>query len=205
MLVHLVIVVSTVMSTPPAFPPSAPQELRPVRCGNRNLLHCSPETAGLRDPTELHEARASVQRVPTTCMHCAHRAPIRGQVRCCSDIELASWQSRRSGCSVWGESDASWECAHSKTFAEAEAICEGAGARLCTTAELEGGCTENTGCQFDHELVWGVPTPSPPPSPPESPLGPMPVECGKTGQCTTEAPDLRDPTELHEVRACNAS
>ena len=64
----------------------------------------------------------------------------------------------RTDCSVWGESAAgSWGCSRDKTFAEAEAICQTAGARLCTVAELEGGCTAGTGCGFDWELIWAVP------------------------------------------------
>ena len=63
---------------------------------------------------------------------------------------------------MWGESDAGWQCAQGKTFAEAEAICQAAGARLCTTAELVNGCTAGTGCMFDFELVWGVSSPPPP-------------------------------------------
>ena len=48
----------------------------------------------------------------------------------------------------------SWGCSRDKTFAEAEAICQTAGARLCTVAEIENGCTAGTGCAFDHALVW---------------------------------------------------
>ena len=99
----------------------------------------------------------------------AHRAPFRGQVRCCSDVEPSpAWQSKRPGCSVWGESDAGWPCTRDKTFAEAEAICQSVGARLCTAAELVDGCTAGTGCQFDSELIWGT-TPPAPPSPPPPP------------------------------------
>ena len=98
MLVHLVMVVSTVMSTPP-LPPSAP-ELRPVRCGNSEPGYCLTETAGDRNPAELHE------------------------VRCCSDVQLPGWKPPRDDCSVWGESDAGWPCARNKTFAEAETICQ---------------------------------------------------------------------------------
>ena len=133
---------------------------------------------------------------PTTwaCMHCDHRAPIRGQVRCCSDTGLSSWpMNRRPGCSVWGESDAGWPCAWNKTFSEAEAICQAAGARLCTVAELADGCAVGTGCGFDSELVWGAgraPTQQQ-----------RPVECGRPGVCTNEAAGLRDPDELHEVHA----
>ena len=55
---------------------------------------------------------------------------------------------------MWGESDAGWECARDKTFAEADNICQSAGARLCTTAELLNRCAAGTGCEFDKELVW---------------------------------------------------
>ena len=62
-------------------------------------------------------------------------------------------------CSVWGGSN-EWRkgCTPSRnqTFAQAEAICDGADARLCTVAELEGGCTVDTGCNFNEELVWAV-------------------------------------------------
>ena len=78
---------------------------------------------------------------------------------------------------MWGASNAGWGgCTRDKTFAEAEAICQAAGARLCTVAELAGGCTAGTGCLFDFELVWGVPSPSPPPPLPPSSTPP----CGTT-------------------------
>ena len=84
--------------------------------------------------------------------------PTLGQVRCCSDVKLSlAWRPRRSGCSVWGASNAGWPCTRDKTFAEAKAICQAVGARLCTATELRSGCTAGTGCQFDFELVWGVP------------------------------------------------
>ena len=61
----------------------------------------------------------------------------------------------RTDCSVWGESAAgSWQCSRDKTFAEAEAICQAAGARLCTVTELEDGCTVGTGCGHDQQLIW---------------------------------------------------
>jgi hypothetical protein len=103
-------------------------------------------------------------------MH-AHRAPTRDQVRCCSDILLPGWVPRRTAsgalckgdvncgirtdCSAWGESSVgSWQCSRDKTFAEAKAICQAAGARLCTVAELEDGCTVGTGCGYDQQLIW---------------------------------------------------
>ena len=65
---------------------------------------------------------------------------------------------------MWGGSDEGLGCKRDQTFAQAEAICDGAGARLCTVAELEGRCTKGTCCLFDmlfdHDLIWAVPTPS---------------------------------------------
>ena len=57
---------------------------------------------------------------------------------------------------MWGGSDEGFDCARRKTFAQAEAICDGVGARLCSVAELEAGCTAGTGCHFDWDLVWGL-------------------------------------------------
>ena len=88
------------------------------------------------------------------------RVPVAAQVRCCSETKLSSTWSMNAGCSVWGGSDEGLGCKRDQTFAQAEAICDGAGARLCTVAELEGGCTSTTGCSFDHDLIWAVPTPS---------------------------------------------
>ena len=118
-------------------------------------------------------------------------------MRCCSDVQQPVQNSppwtRNAGCSVWGGSDegSNWQCSMNKTFAEAEAICRAAGARLCTTEELVDGCAAGTGCNFDFELVWGVPSP---------PVPPMPVECGRAGVCAEAAGLSRDPDELHEVR-----
>ena len=122
-------------------PSPAPQK-RPVECGKPG--HCS-EAAGLKDPNKGHE------------------------VRCCSDVQPVQkstegdpypW-ARNAGCSVWGGSDegSNWQCSKNKTFAEAEAICRAASARLCTTKELVAGCAAGTGCGYDWQLVWAVPTP----------------------------------------------
>ena len=62
---------------------------------------------------------------------------------------------------MWGGADEGFDCQHSKTFAQAEAICATAGARLCTVAELEDECTRSTGCFHDWDLVWGIPTITP--------------------------------------------
>ena len=71
---------------------------------------------------------------------------------------------------MWAESAVgSWECSLDKTFAEAEAICQTAGARLCTVAEIGDGCTAGTGCKFDLKLVWASPLPPSAPPPPPAP------------------------------------
>ena len=102
-----------------------------------------------RNPSHMH--------VLSMCLLNARPSPPRGQVRCCSNVKLSTaWGYTRSGCAVWGASNADWPCLSDKTFSQAEAICQGVGARLCTAAELVAGCTAGTGCQFDFELVWGV-------------------------------------------------
>ena len=57
---------------------------------------------------------------------------------------------------MWGGSDEGFACKESQTLAQAIAICYGASARLCTVAELEGGCAADTGCSFNDDLVWAV-------------------------------------------------
>ena len=57
---------------------------------------------------------------------------------------------------MWGGSDEGFDCQENKTFAQAEAICATAGARLCTVAELEGSCAAGSGCGFDSELIWAL-------------------------------------------------
>jgi len=95
-------------------------------------------------------------------------------VRCCADERISNTWKKRTGCSVWGESDGGFACASEKTFVEASSICELAGARLCSAAELAAGCTAGTGCNHDSDLVWSSdeePSPAPP-SPPSVPEAP---------------------------------
>ena len=40
------------------------------------------------------------------------------------------------------------------TLNEAEELCEAAGARLCTAAELNLNCAAGSGCGFDYEPIW---------------------------------------------------
>ena len=129
-------------------------------------------------------------------------------VRCCSDhpMSYASSQGWRhfEGC-PYCESDhmaiGFTECQMASSFLEAEAWCAGAGARLCTAAELDQGCCRNTDCDLDSEIVWtadvyqcptGSPTPRPTPSPTPSPTnspsrGPTwaPTVTGQTWSPTT--------------------
>lgn len=58
---------------------------------------------------------------------------------------------------MWAESDATemgGVCHRRKNLQEATTICEEAGARLCTAAELQADCTASSGCSFDGQLVW---------------------------------------------------
>ena len=133
--------------------------------------------------------------------------PLRGQVRCCStstpvqnstEGDQYPW-TKNAGCSVWGGSDegSNWHCSKNKTFAEAEAICQAANARLCTTEELVDGCTAGTGCGFDWQLVWAVPLPPPPPTSPSPPPPAFPpIPAYATTSSTASACDAGFPIPL---------
>ena len=63
------------------------------------------------------------------------------------------------GNQLWHESDSADNpgfagTCHVSSFDAAEALCESMGARLCTKAEVEGGCVAGTGCSYDDELIW---------------------------------------------------
>ncbi|MEO1268673.1 MAG: hypothetical protein AAFX99_11285, partial [Myxococcota bacterium] len=45
-------------------------------------------------------------------------------------------------------------CSGPTTYMEAEAICEGLGARLCTLEEVENDETRGTGCGYDDSRIW---------------------------------------------------
>lgn len=45
-------------------------------------------------------------------------------------------------------------CYSSATYTQAQAICEGAGYRLCSHAEMSSGVCCNTGCWYNHFSVW---------------------------------------------------
>ena len=52
-----------------------------------------------------------------------------------------------------GNSGASSAC-NEASFADAGSICAAAGARLCTTDEIDSGVTAGTGCGFDTQYAW---------------------------------------------------
>ena len=81
------------------------------------------------------------------------------EVRCCSDTSITGWVLKNScknalGRDVWGASRISGQCHSAKTYAEAEAICLGASARLCTSDEVRADCARRSGCSFDQKHVW---------------------------------------------------
>jgi len=75
------------------------------------------------------------------------------EVRCCSDVSKEGW-FKRAGCDVWTESRIDSVCYASKNFFEAACICGKLDGRLCTKEEIEGNCSQGTGCGFDHQVVW---------------------------------------------------
>lgn len=145
------------------------------------------------------------------------------EVRCCSDVDRPDYTKVHAACDVWAASEIGNEnlCHAGRTYFEAEAACDGDGARLCTRQELSDDCTSGTGCAFNKEQVWSSTGSTDPPTtsptitsmptvtarptdvPPESHF----VACGSTiGECS------RDPhvpyvaaynDELHEVRCCS--
>ena len=55
---------------------------------------------------------------------------------------------------VCGESDSWTAGCQSASLADARTICFNAGARLCTTEEVNAGATATTGCGFDTDYTW---------------------------------------------------
>jgi len=105
-----------------------PPSLYKVVCGKQTSPRCGNDPVMNAEASELHE------------------------VRCCSDTSKAGWL-KRSQCNVWAASKIGL-CHAEKTYAEAKAICEGAGARLCTEKELSDNCTLGSGCGHDNEYNW---------------------------------------------------
>jgi hypothetical protein len=66
------------------------------------------------------------------------------------------WEAGHGTAKVCAESTIEGSCSGEVTFAEAEALCGGIGARLCTLPELLENETRGTGCWYDLELVWSA-------------------------------------------------
>jgi len=72
-------------------------------------------------------------------------------VRCCATVDNgAGWMAPEEGCFVYHES---FDC-QSLNYVDARNFCISKGGRLCTVAEIEMGCPQENGCDFDYELVW---------------------------------------------------
>ena len=74
------------------------------------------------------------------------------KVRCCSDVAIPGWLTQPQCTGVWSRAKVP-ECSNG-SFAAAAEICEAAGGRLCTKAEIQLGCTIGTGCNFDGQDIW---------------------------------------------------
>lgn len=74
-----------------------------------------------------------------------------------STCDELGWNNadERGSTSVCGETDLGLGgCSGTKSHSEATAICEAAGARLCTVAELQADETRGTGCKYDTRMMW---------------------------------------------------
>jgi len=87
----------------------------------------------------------------STCSTRAVSKDERFKVRCCADTDPDGWL-HKEGCSVYTESNVP-NCV-STDWDTAVEICTVAGGRLCTSVELENGCSKNGGCGFNSHMVW---------------------------------------------------
>jgi len=78
----------------------------------------------------------------------------------CSQLtcsELGDFDNTLGDSTVCGERDAAslgGSCSGALGWEAAQTFCEDAGARLCTSDELIGRETKNTGCSYDAQLLW---------------------------------------------------
>jgi len=90
-------------------------------------------------------------------------------IRCCSDVAVANFIKKSDVCwgsSYFGQGTQNQETPYPSrgspiqegcmwgTWSQAFDKCAAEGGRLCTEAEIDGGCTAYTGCWFDAQLVW---------------------------------------------------
>jgi hypothetical protein len=80
------------------------------------------------------------------------------EVRCCSDFPIAGYTNKEEACgyAVWSESNfqSAYGCVENVNMQEAMTVCAADGARLCSVAEMQAGCTAGTGCMHDLDLIW---------------------------------------------------
>lgn len=105
-------------------------------------------------------------------------------VRCCADVDVSAVSLRDAGTTTttlpaaarkscdelgWGarvngvcgeadkglkRKDGSDKCFNNKNHPDANALCTGVGARLCSAAEITSGVGKSTGCKMDTQFVW---------------------------------------------------
>ena len=78
-----------------------------------------------------------------------------GSAKTCSQLGWSNAGSYGSS-AVCGETDASplGGCSDTRTYAQAKAFCEDAGARLCTVGEVSANEPAGTGCGYDSQRIW---------------------------------------------------
>jgi hypothetical protein len=78
-----------------------------------------------------------------------------GSAKTCSQLGWSNAGSYGSS-AVCGETDASplGGCSGTRTYAQAKAFCEDAGARLCTVGEVSANEPAGTGCGYDSQRIW---------------------------------------------------
>ncbi len=89
-------------------------------------------------------------------------------VRCCSDTDLGEPWVQRGSCSIYGATAniggtiqiSGTMCSGPLNFYDAMAFCDAAGGRLCTADELNDNCTSQSGCNYNHEMIWSSTVPS---------------------------------------------
>ena len=138
-----------------------------LACGGSSSPFCSGQTA-VADQAEDHGAR------------------------CCRDSAASGWvqpSSRDDICAdVWGRStDINGKCQFALNHEEASAMCAQMEGRLCTSEEILGDCTRDTGCGHNHVLIWSSTEAT------DKGSMPPPTTATPTGQ-PTQFPSTRSPT-----------
>ena len=85
--------------------------------------------------------------------------PSVGTLCSASSCEDLGWTNAASfgSSTVCGETKAmSGTCPRQQSWDAAKALCQAAGARLCSASELEANEARGTGCDYDNELVWSA-------------------------------------------------